>query len=195
MLQIILLLGKIREILTSDDKTIQMNDLTSVYLDYIKMIEKKEETNKEAPTEEVKNNVTKIYNKVTSGGMFSSLTNGIRGMFSTRAATSNNALRGNQGMFSSSRAATSNNAAQSVIAGQQDSSSGSAKTAAEHYSRAKKFLHLTMRTFDTFDIEKKRRMYKTAHKIIIHYMTEIMKDRDYPSMSKWLSDNAQYSDF
>ena len=170
----ILLLGKIREILTSDDKTIQMNDLTSVYLDYIKMIEKKEEANRDAPTEEVKNNVTKIYNKVTSGGMFSSLTSGLRGM------------------FSSTRAATSNNAAQSVNAGQQDSTSGSAKTAAEHYSRAKKFLHLTMRTFDTFDNEKKRRMYRIARKTIESYMTEIRKDPDYPLISKWLSDNAQH---
>ena len=83
--------GKIREILTSDDKTIQRNHLTSVYLDYIKMIETKEEANKEAPTEDVKNNVTKIYNEVTSGSMFSSLTNGIRGIFGRKrdAATSN----------------------------------------------------------------------------------------------------------
>ena len=104
MFIIILLSGKIREILTSDDKTIQMNDLTSVYLDYIKMIEKKEEASKDAPTEEVKKNVTKIYNKVTNGGMFSSLTSGIRGM------------------FSSTRAATSSNAAQAVNAGQGSSS-------------------------------------------------------------------------
>ena len=86
---IIPILGKIREILTSDDKTIQMNKLTTVYLDYIKMIEVKEQASKDAPTEVVKNNVTKIYNEVTSGGMFSSLTNGIRGIFSsTRAASS-----------------------------------------------------------------------------------------------------------
>ena len=86
---IIPILGKIREILTSDDKTIQMNKLTTVYLDYIKMIEVKEQARKDAPTEVVKNNVTKIYNEVTSGGMFSSLTNGIRGIFSsTRAASS-----------------------------------------------------------------------------------------------------------
>ena len=180
MLQIILLLGKIREILTSDDKTIQMNDLTSVYLDYIKMIEKKEEASNEAPTEEVKNNVTKIYNKVTSGGMFSSLTNGIRGMFSTRAATSNNASRGNQGMFSSSRAATSNNAAQSVNAGQGSSYgsaiAASAKVAAEQYSKTKKYLHIIIRTFDTFDNEKKRRMYRIARKTIESYMTKIRKD-------------------
>ena len=38
------------------------------------MIEKREEASKDAPTEEVKNNVNKIYNEVTSGGMFSSLT-------------------------------------------------------------------------------------------------------------------------
>ena len=48
------------------------------------MIEKREEASKDAPTEEVKNNVTKIYNEVTSGGMFSSLTQGIRGIFSGR---------------------------------------------------------------------------------------------------------------
>ena len=83
--------GKIREILTSDDETIKKHHLTSVYLDYIKMIEKREETSKDAPTEEVKNNVSKIYSEVTSGGLFSSLTQGIRGMFgSRRSATSSN---------------------------------------------------------------------------------------------------------
>ena len=50
------------------------------------MIEKREEASKDAPTEEVKNNVNKIYNEVTSGGMFSSLTQGIRGIFSGRGA-------------------------------------------------------------------------------------------------------------
>ena len=64
MLQIILLLGQIREILTSDDKEIKMNNLTPIFLDYIKMIEGKEQANKDAPTEEVKNNVTKIYTEV-----------------------------------------------------------------------------------------------------------------------------------
>ena len=63
-------IGKMREILTSDSKTIQSNPRTSVYLDYIKMIEAKEEANKDAPTEEVKNNVNKIYNEVNSGGAF-----------------------------------------------------------------------------------------------------------------------------
>lgn len=48
------------------------------------MIEKREETSKDAPTEEVKNNVMKIYSEVTSSGVFSSLTQGIRGMFSSR---------------------------------------------------------------------------------------------------------------
>ena len=41
-----------------------MNNLTTVYLDYIKMIEEKEQASKDAPTEEVKNNVTKIYTEV-----------------------------------------------------------------------------------------------------------------------------------
>ena len=65
MLKIILLVGKILEILTSDDEKIKMNNLTTVYLDYIKMIKEKEQANKNAPTEEIKNNVNKIYNEVT----------------------------------------------------------------------------------------------------------------------------------
>ena len=35
------------------------------------MIQAKEEASKDAPTEEVKNNVNKIYNEITSGGAFS----------------------------------------------------------------------------------------------------------------------------
>ena len=65
-----------------------MNNITTVYLDYIKMIEVKEQASKDAPTEEVKNNVTKIYNEVTSGGVFSSLTGWIPGMFGRRGANS-----------------------------------------------------------------------------------------------------------
>ena len=81
-----------------------MNKLTTVYLDYIKMIEVKEEASKDAPTEVVKNNVTKIYKEVTSGGMFYSLTNGIRGIFSSARAvsSSNGAQASNAGQGSSS---------------------------------------------------------------------------------------------
>ena len=58
------------------------------------MIEKREEASKDAPTEEVKNNVNKIYNEVTSGGMFSSLTQGIRGIFSGRRAEASSNVAG-----------------------------------------------------------------------------------------------------
>ena len=191
MLLIILLLGKIREILTSDDKTIQMNDLTSVYLDYIKMIEKKEEASKDAPTEEVKKNVTKIYNKVTSGGMFSSLTSGIRGM------------------FSSTRAATSSNAAQSVNAGQGSSSGSNRNRAAitlprphwsmpmpmpKRFSQAKAFLHTMIDIYDrrTLSNNSRREVYKSAHKIIMCFQSEIRKDPETVKYMKWLSDNAQH---
>ena len=64
MLQITLLLCQIREILTSDDKKIKTNNLTTVYLDYLKMIVGKEQPSKDAPAEEIKNNVDKIYNEV-----------------------------------------------------------------------------------------------------------------------------------
>ena len=57
--------------LTSDNTAIKRNHLSSIYLDYIKMIQAKEEASKDAPTEEVKNNVNKIYNEVNSGGAFS----------------------------------------------------------------------------------------------------------------------------
>ena len=101
--------GKIREILTSDDEAIKKHHLTSVYLDYIKMIEKREETSKDAPTEEVKNNVIKIYSEVTSGGLFSSLTQGIRGMFGSRRSAANNSdQRVGQGSTSTDTAPSTN---------------------------------------------------------------------------------------
>ena len=52
------------------------------------MIQAREEASKDAPTEEVKNNVTKIYNEFTSGGVFSSLTGLISGGPWWRSATS-----------------------------------------------------------------------------------------------------------
>ena len=72
-----------------------------------------QQANKDAPT-------SKIYNEVTSGGMFYSLTNGIRGIFSsTRSGASSNdngvqagnAGHGNgiRGIFSSTRARASIN--------------------------------------------------------------------------------------
>lgn len=68
--------GEIRKILTSG-----RNNLTSVYLDYINLLEEREAASKDAPTNEVKDNMTKIYNEINRSGMFSSLTEGIRGMF------------------------------------------------------------------------------------------------------------------
>ena len=81
--------GEIRETLTSGDASIQRNNLTSVYLDYINMLEKRETASKDAPTKEVKDNVTKIYNEVNRSGMFSSLTESIRGMFNNRRSDTN----------------------------------------------------------------------------------------------------------
>ena len=61
---------------------------TSIYLDYIKTIEAKEETSKDAPTEEVKNNVIKIYNEVTNDGVPSWHIGWNPGMFGKSGATS-----------------------------------------------------------------------------------------------------------
>ena len=52
------------------------------------MIQAKEDASKDAPSMEVKNNMTKIYNEVTSSGVFSSLTGWIPGMFGRRGANS-----------------------------------------------------------------------------------------------------------
>ena len=106
-----------RKILTSDSKTIQSNPRTSVYLDYIKMIEAKEEANKDAPTEEVKDNVTKIYNEVASGGFFSSLTGWIPGRPWWKSSTS--ATAGNP-----NTAGPSSSAVSAAPASQASSSSG-----------------------------------------------------------------------
>ena len=51
------------------------------------MLEKREAASKDAPTKEVKDNVTKMYNEVNRSGMFSSLTEGIRGMFTNNNKT------------------------------------------------------------------------------------------------------------
>ena len=154
----------------------------------------KEEDSKDAPTEEVKNNVTKIYNKVTSGGMFSSLTSGIRGMFSsTRAATSSNAAQSvNAGQGSSSGSNT--NSAASTLPRPQEKLFNSKFPMPKCYSRAKTLLHSMIDIYDkrTLSNDLRREVYTSAHKIIMCFKSEIRKDPETVKYIKWLSDNAQH---
>ena len=60
---------EIRSALSANSKRIQEHHFTSMYLGYIDMIEKKEELNKNAPSEDIKGNVMKIYTEVVRFGM------------------------------------------------------------------------------------------------------------------------------
>ena len=60
---------EIRSALSANSRRIQEHHFTSMYLGYIDMIEKKEELNKNAPSEDIKGNVMKIYTEVVRFGM------------------------------------------------------------------------------------------------------------------------------
>ena len=60
---------EIRAALTANSRTIQEHHFTAMYLGYIDMVSKNEEHNKDAPSEEIKGNVMKIYTEVVRFGM------------------------------------------------------------------------------------------------------------------------------
>lgn len=62
-------IGEIRAALIANSRAIQEHHFTSMYLGYIDMVEKKVELTQDAPSEEIKGNVMKIYTEVVRFGM------------------------------------------------------------------------------------------------------------------------------
>ena len=174
-----------------------MNKLTTVYLDYIKMIEVKEQASKDAPAEVVKNNVTKIYNEVTSGGMFSSLTNGIRGIFSsTRAASSSHGAQAlNAGHVSTSAPMLSLPSSAQSIPGRIITMKE--QSVPETYREAKALLSKIKRCCEemlknrnlTFGRQLINQIVRLQSGIGLRFKLEIKRDPEARKDKDWLRDN------